>query len=458
MPLPVHRLFFVLFVFLTSSFLVAEEPLFLDDLNVSPPPLSADASVTYDYDIVYVRAPRFGDEQNATWAEIAHPSLMDPGADLVLLRPDGSEELLVAGGEDGAITDPVISFDGEWVFYSHIRGLKGTNPHGKPPFGGADIYKLHLPTRKVVRLTEQRYTPNTGAADWASDFRSKEKNKTRIEYGVLNLGAYPLPGNRLVFVSNRNGFIPPKHPHPALQLFVMDDDGRNVDMIGHLNIGMALHPTVLRDGRILFSSLESQGLRSTILWGLWMIDPDGTDWAPVLSAFDPGGAPNAFHFQTQLSDGSIIAEEYYNQNNSGFGAYFKLPDPAKPIVPGFGPGYRRDNPGLRFGRHYNGKGKYYRLPFTPVGAVSFTPFADNGEGLANPSVLNDKERSAGGQVHASFRRAGQPPAHRLVTRTGQPSERLENPGSRRWVVPGQKRPGCQRARGDATDQKQPRVQ
>ena len=38
---------------------------------------------------------------------------------------------------------------------------------------------------------------------------------------------------------------------------------------------------------------------------------------------------NAFHFQSQLSDGSIIAEEYYNQNNDGFGAYVKLP----PAVP-----------------------------------------------------------------------------------------------------------------------------
>jgi hypothetical protein len=39
---------------------------------------------------------------------------MEPGADLVLLRPDGTEELLAAGG-DGAVTDPMVSFDGRWV-------------------------------------------------------------------------------------------------------------------------------------------------------------------------------------------------------------------------------------------------------------------------------------------------------------------------------------------------------
>ena len=75
----------------------------------------------------------------------------------------------------------------------------------------------------------------------------------------------PLPGGKLVFVSNCNAFRPPKHPSPTLQLFVMDEDGGNVECIGHLNIGMALHPTVLTDGRVMFSSLESQGLRGSTL-------------------------------------------------------------------------------------------------------------------------------------------------------------------------------------------------
>ena len=88
----------------------------------------------------------------------------------------------------------------------------------------------------------------------------------------------------------------------------MDDDGGNVECIGHLNLGMALHPTMLKDGRVMFSSLESQGLRASILWGLWSIHPDGTNWGPIASAFLPGPNPTAYHFQTQLSDGNIVAE------------------------------------------------------------------------------------------------------------------------------------------------------
>ena len=40
---------------------------------------------------------------------------MEPGADLLLLLPDGSDVLLVAGGT-GSITDPVVAYDGPWVY------------------------------------------------------------------------------------------------------------------------------------------------------------------------------------------------------------------------------------------------------------------------------------------------------------------------------------------------------
>jgi hypothetical protein len=389
-----------------------------DPIDLEVPTLASDTSVKYDYPIVYVRTPRKGDDVVSKWAEIAHPVVMDPGADLMLLHPDGKEEVLVAGGK-GAVVDPMVSLDGEWVYYSYIPDMH-INWAGKFPKAGADIYKIHVPTRRIVRLTHQRFTPNLGAADWSSDFVSKEPGKTYLDYGVFNLGPCPLPGGRLAFVSNRDAFRPPKHNGPTLQLFVMDDDGSNVECIGHLNVGMALHPVVLKDGRILFSTMESQGLRNSILWGLWSIYPDGTYWAPIISAFDTGGAPNAFHFQTQLSDGSIIAEEYYNLNNSGFGAYFKLPPTPPEGEPAFGPAYLGDprNPPLRFGRFYNAKPKHYRLPFSPSGIESLTRFANNGEGPADLSVLgNNRSPRVGKFTHPS----AAPDNHLLTVYTPGPA-------------------------------------
>src|SRR5262245_21740399 len=83
-------------------------------LNIKPPHISTDKTVKYDYDIVYVRAPRHGDKRRPGWAEFSDPTRMEPGADLMLLHPDGKEELLVSG-KDGSVMDPFVSFDGQWV-------------------------------------------------------------------------------------------------------------------------------------------------------------------------------------------------------------------------------------------------------------------------------------------------------------------------------------------------------
>lgn len=393
----------VLVSLLNSMAVAQDELLFKESLDVNVPHVSTDPSLKLDYDIVYVRADRAGDKiHKRFYTDFSQPVTMEPGADLMLLHPDGSEELLVDGGK-GSVTDPVISFDGQWVYYSHLYDLE-KHSQWTPPRAGADIFKLHLKTRKIVKLTDQTFTPNTGAADWSSDFRKSEPGKTHFDYGVFNMGPCPLPGGRIVFTSNRDGFRPSKgYPTVALQLFVMDDSdvglGQNVEKIGHLNIAGALHPVALQDGRIMFSTLESQGIRSEILWGLWTIHPDGTNWAPLISAFDPGGAPNGFHFQTQLSDGSLVVEEYYNQNNSGFGSYIKLPPSPPEGYPAFGPAFMNDarNKPWRFGRHYNGKGKWYRTPFMPTGSVSLTPFSLGLEGPADPSVLNDKNSPAVGK-------------------------------------------------------------
>ena len=91
--------------------------------KIEPPPIASDPSVKLDYDIVYIRAPRRGDDVGTNWAEISSPLFMDAGSDLVLLHPDGKEELLVAGGK-GAVADPMVSFDGEWVYYSLFHDLE----------------------------------------------------------------------------------------------------------------------------------------------------------------------------------------------------------------------------------------------------------------------------------------------------------------------------------------------
>jgi hypothetical protein len=350
-------------------------------LSIDPPHVTTDKSVKYDYDIVYVRAPR-GANGKGRWAEVGDPRTMEPGADLVLLHTDGSEEILVPVKPHESIADPMVSFDGKSVYYAKM--------HDALKHKGADIYKIHVPTRKVTRLTQQVFTPNTGVADWS---------KTPLpEWGVYNLGPCPLPGGRLVFVSDRNAFKasnPGYAPNAlALQLFVMDENGKNVECIGDLNLGMALHPVVLKDGRIMFSSLESQGLRSHHLWGLWSIHPDGSNWGPLFSAFEIGnGTADSTHFQTQLSDGSLVAESYYNLNNAGFGSLYNIPVQRPDGYVPFGPAYKQDprNTPLRHGRHEDGRGVYISFPFSPTGIESLAPFVRKGDWPSLPAVLGKKD-------------------------------------------------------------------
>ena len=328
------------------------------------------------------------------WPEIGHPYNLKAATDLMLLHPDGSEEVLVAGGK-GAIADPYVSFDAEWVYYTRFHDAGRNNEYAS---GGADVYKVHVKTRKIVRLTQQQFTPNTGVADWSADYQTPEKGKVNLQYRVVNMHPCPLPGGRVAFVSNRDGFRTPRgYPTEALQLFVMDDDGKNVDKIGHLNVGCALHPVVLKDGRIIFSSLESQGIHANIIWGIWSIHPDGTNWAPVVSALFEAGAPDAFHFQSQLSDGTIVVERYYNQNTLGFGTYYTLP-PVRPYgVPGFGPAMNSRDPALAVLGH--ARGTYIQnMRFQPYGMKVLTRFTHGSDYAAPPSDPKDPKSPRVGKV------------------------------------------------------------
>jgi len=158
-------------------------------INLSPPPIAGDKSVKYDYDIVYVRIARDGHKPKV-WAQAGVPLQMNPGADLMLLHPDGSEEVLVPAGK-GSVTDPMVSFDGQSVYYSHFEDLSKFT-HGMAPTS-ADIFKIHVPTRKIVRLTNGGFSPNTGVADWdlsnppSGSGKQPPAGKTSAPYPVCNM-------------------------------------------------------------------------------------------------------------------------------------------------------------------------------------------------------------------------------------------------------------------------------
>lgn len=372
-----------------------------------------------NYDIIYVRQPRNGDDNNTTWPEVFHPARLDPGADLMLLHPDGSEEILV-DCTICSVTDPFVSFNGEWVFYALFHDLTQLNgQRGDLPLLGADIFRIHVESGLTEQLTHGEFTPNTGAGNWdESNPLNPPSQFNRLGYGILNIGPTPVPGGKVAFSSNRDGLTPPKSfTNPTMQLYVMDEDGSNVTPISPMSINSALHPTILRDGRLMFSSYESQGLRDRRLWGIWAIYPDGRAWSPLVSAFRQ---PQAFHFMTQLSDEDLVIVDYYNLNNNGFGSLYRFPIRPPEGEPAFGSPFPNLNPSID--QTVGGGFSYpFKMSYTPKGMTSITPFT-HGNDEAAP-VGDDGVTRVGKFTHPS----GAPAGDLLVVWTPGPANDLNRP-------------------------------
>ena len=339
---PIHRL-------LPGGALFCAALLSIVALSSSPARRSAQLPITnnqllfctpniVNYDLVYVRAPRFGDNTNSVWPDTVRPLQPDAGAQLRLLHPNCTDELLFPRPVtdqslvdrpimSGTVADPNISFDGQWVVFTYYHDQSDTNDQRGLSYDGADIYRLNLATRAVVRLTHQEFTPNLGNG---ANFDCNSSNNNCPRIGVFNTGpAFVSQADphkpAIAFTSTRNNFVPPKAfslAERTLQLFVMDWDGGNVRQIGYLNNAQALHPFQLRDGRLMFTSWEDQGLRDQRQFNLWFIAPDGTQWN---SGSGLGENATGHHFMTQMPNDDIVVVRYYNLNNNGFGDLVRYP-------------------------------------------------------------------------------------------------------------------------------------
>lgn len=385
------------------------------------------------YDIAVVRAPRHGDTNPTTWQEVAFPQAIEPGQSLELIHPDGSEELLVdCDGKACSVVDPSLSFDGKRIYYTFYPDVSqaGINYQRGMPYAGADIYVIDIATRQSYRLTHQEWTPNTGVTNWAPDPLGQTGSGARLGYGILNLGPSPIPGPNgsewVVFASNRNSFVPARGLTTNLQLFLMDSTGNNVRQIGHMNLGSALHPSVLLDGRIMFSSSEAQGVRDSRVWGLWATYPDGRHFEPLMSAFT---SATALHFQTQLSNSHVAVTEYYNLNNNGFGTILAFPTELPATGPHFGSPNPSDpsNPDVRVGIWFFQPGhpahlqpRYQRYSFSPVGLHNLTAFS-TGEDESS------RRTTSGGFAGKATHPAAAPNNDLLFSYTPGPANDLDRP-------------------------------
>ncbi|NNC68801.1 MAG: hypothetical protein HKN83_12285 [Gammaproteobacteria bacterium] len=184
----------------------------------------------------------------------------------------------------GDVSDPSVNFDATKVVFS----MRGPNDET------FSLWEMDVATKQYAPLI----TDNVVA-----------------EFGDDVDPAY-LPDGRIVFTSNRQKRMQEmmtdqniaKHKtldeyerEPALQLHVLDPATQDITQIS-FNQSHDRNPTVLKDGRIMFSRWDHLANRNH--FPIFTVNPDGTDLFVLYGAFSPG---NSFLHPMEQRNGRIMS-------------------------------------------------------------------------------------------------------------------------------------------------------
>jgi hypothetical protein len=173
------------------------------------------------------------------------------GARISMLGPDSSIRVLTDGFHSAC--DPEISFDGTRMLFS-ARKTAGDS---------WNIYEMELSDRRVRRITQD-----------AGNCRSP------VYQGSHYTIVADEPWYQITFVSDHAGELEEHAPVLSTSLYSCRLDGSDVRRLT-FNPSSDMGPTILPDGRLLFSSRQ----RSTLEWGLegrvglFASQTDGIDYA-----------------------------------------------------------------------------------------------------------------------------------------------------------------------------------
>ena len=173
------------------------------------------------------------------------PRVYKPGASLCTLSPPwpgGKLENLLKT-ENGILRDPDVHFDGRRILFAYRASLDGDDYH---------LYEMDAGSREMRPLTAE-----PGFADYE--------------------GCY-LPDGDIVFSSTRCVQTVDCYPVPTSNLYRMDGDGRHVRRLT-VNPVHDNFPTVLGDGRVVFTRWEYNDRWVLYVQGLAVMNPDGTSQA-----------------------------------------------------------------------------------------------------------------------------------------------------------------------------------
>ena len=225
--------------------------------------------------------------------------------------------------------DPAVSLDGKRIAFAVYRasgyrypaGQGYTYPNKKLGSGGTEsqIYIYTIATGETVALPHV-----AGVQDTSPVF---------LPDGSLMISS----DQDMQYQSVLNNVGQPSKPAP--RLFLLDPETGDRQAISPHETGGALHPILLADGTVAYSS---QWVSHNLLygsnnsspqfsttpankWAVMGIDQRGGDIVSLLGGhgFSVGGKTRkALHFLGQLANGDVCVANYYRANNHGLGDVF----------------------------------------------------------------------------------------------------------------------------------------
>ena len=174
---------------------------------------------------------------NSSHVYTYHTEGFSPGGGLFVWRPDGGLRRLVDAGP-GQILDCDVSFDGKLVLFSW-RQHKDAGYH---------LFTIHADGSGLRQLTDGRWHDYN--ACW-------------------------LPDGGIAFLSSRSARFAYCWVSPVGLLHRMDADGQHVRRLS-ANIVNDFTPSLLNDGRLIYSRWEYVDKPAIPIQSLWAINPDGT--------------------------------------------------------------------------------------------------------------------------------------------------------------------------------------
>ena len=253
-------------VFRTLSFF------FFALLPVLPAPLCADGAAGGGEDalrgemlaelpgpILYVSRPQYRPDHHNTATmfqkgEINQGSFEGGGA-MKVWFPETDEVKTLLELPEGIVRDPTVSFDGKKVLFSFRRSAD-------------DAYHIGELTLDFDRPA---ITLSAGAS---TDGIEGLRQLTYLD-GVSDIDPIYLPNGQILFTSTRQPKYCMCNRHIMGNLFVMNDDGSNIEQIGKSTLFEG-HASLLADGRIIYDRWEYVDRNFGDAQGVWVTNPDGT--------------------------------------------------------------------------------------------------------------------------------------------------------------------------------------